>query len=111
MSVPPFYETMLETLGFEVMTAADGRECVDAYQRHGDQIRLVMLDHSMPRMGGVEVFRELRRLQSDVRVILCSGYSEREVTEDLAGEDLDGFLHKPYQLDTLREKIREVLDR
>ncbi|MCP4658308.1 MAG: response regulator, partial [bacterium] len=102
---------ILETLGFEVMTAADGRECVDAYERHGDEIRLVVLDHSMPRMAGVEVFRELRRLRSDVRVILCSGYSERDVTEDLAGEDLDGFLHKPYQLDTLREKIREVLDR
>ncbi|MCP4662900.1 MAG: response regulator, partial [bacterium] len=103
-------QAMLETLGFEVLTAADGCECVETYRRHRDEIRLVMLDNSMPRMGGVEAFRELRRLHSDARVVLCSGYSEREVTEGLAGDHLDGFLHKPYQLDTLREKIRGVLD-
>jgi len=104
-------QAMLETLGFDVLTAADGRAGVETYQRHRDEVRLILLDNSMPRMGGVEAFRELRRLRSDVRVILCSGYSEQEVTERLAGEDLDGFLHKPYQLNTLREKIREVLDR
>lgn len=98
---------MLEMLGFEVMVASDGDEGIEVFRRHGDEIVLVLLDLTMPRMSGEETFSEMRRLRSDVRVILISGYEEERATERF--EALAGFIQKPYQLGMLREKIRRVL--
>ena len=65
----------------------------------------------MPHMDGEQTFRELRRLQPDLRVILASGYSDSEVMQRFANEALAGALEKPYQLQALCAKLREVLAR
>ena len=62
-------------------------------------------------LGGEETFRELRGLQSDVRVILMSGYTEQEVTNRFAGKGLAGFLQKPFTPIDLFNLVRRVLDR
>ena len=102
---------MLRRLGFQVLTATDGAEGIDVFRRNVDRISLVLLDMAMPRVNGEEAFRAIRNLKSDARVILCSGYSEQETTARVAGEGLAGFLQKPYVLSTLRDAIREVLER
>lgn len=102
---------MLERGGFKVLLAADGREALDIYRRQADEIRCVILDLKMPRMDGVETFRELRRFRPGVRVILASGYGDHEVMEDFASEGLAGFIAKPYQLQALNAKLVEVLER
>ena len=66
------------------------------YQEFGEQIDLVVLDSTMPRMNGEETFLELRRLNPDVQIILCSGYTEREVTARFDGKGLARFIQKPY---------------
>ena len=63
----------------------------------------------MPHMDGEEAFRAMRRLYPGVRVILCSGYNERDATQRFAGKGLAGFIQKPYNMTTLREKLTEVL--
>jgi CheY-like chemotaxis protein len=100
---------MLDLLGFQVLTAADGREALEVFRRHGGEIDLVILDLSMPVMGGEETFRELRRLRSDVRVILSSGYDEQEVTPRFAGKGLAGFVQKPYTVAKLEQTLSRVL--
>jgi PAS domain S-box-containing protein len=100
---------MLESLGFRVVLAADGQEAVARFRADPFAYRLVLLDLTMPRLGGEEVFRELRQLRPDVRVLLMSGYTEQEVTTRFAGQGLAGFLQKPFQMATLQAKVRQIL--
>jgi len=83
---------------------------VALYRRHAGQIDLVLLDMTMPQMGGEEAFGELRRIRSDVRVILSSGYSKQDATNRFAGKGLAGFIQKPYRSAKLLAKVREALE-
>ncbi len=100
---------MLELLGLKVIVAENGREAVAVYAERREEIDLVLLDLSMPHMDGVQAFRELRRLDREVRVVMSSGYNEQEVTRQVVGKGLAGFIQKPYQIDTLRDVLAEVL--
>ncbi len=101
---------MLERLGFKVLTAVDGIEAVEAFRRHHNEIRLVLLDMTMPRMDGVEAFRALRAIRPDVKVILTSGYSEQMAAEQVGDNGPAAFLQKPYRPADLVHKIDDVLD-
>jgi len=103
-------KSMLETFGLTVLTASDGRDAVNTFRERADEIDLVLLDLTMPQMDGEEAFRELRRIKDDVRVILSSGYNEQDVTNRFAGKGLSGFIQKPYQVATLLEKVRGLLE-
>jgi len=98
---------VLERAGYAVLEAADGVECLEHY-KNGD-VDLVFLDLSMPRMDGSAAFRELRRLDPDVNVLLTSGYNERATTAKFAGKGLAGFLQKPYTSGQLVESVRQLL--
>ncbi len=63
----------------------------------------------MPRMSGREALEEIRRIRSDVRVILSSGYTEEDTTSGLPATGLAGFIKKPYTLTTLKEIVRQAL--
>ncbi len=101
---------MLQRIGFNVLTASDGYEAVKVFRENSGDISLVILDLIMPHLDGEETFRELRRIQEDVNVIMCSGYNEQEVTQRFAGKSLAGFLHKPYVYRELVSKLRAVLN-
>jgi PAS domain S-box-containing protein len=99
---------MLKELGFATITANDGREAIEIFKKT-DDIALVILDLTMPRMDGEQCFRELRQLKPDVKVIVSSGYNEQEVTQKFVGKGLAGFVQKPYKLSVLKEIIRKVI--
>ena len=99
----------LETVGYEVMTAQDGEEAVEIYREKGAEIDAVLLDMTMPRMGGEETFREIRALRPDARIILSSGFNEQDAVERFPGLGLDGFLQKPFQPQELIRVVRELL--
>jgi two-component system, cell cycle sensor histidine kinase and response regulator CckA len=100
---------MLKELGFDVMTAEDGREAVELFRRNRNGIAFVVLDLTMPHMSGEEAFREMRRIDPAVKVIMSSGYNEHEVTQKFVGKGLAGFIQKPYSLSTLTDVIRKIL--
>jgi PAS domain S-box-containing protein len=101
---------MLEKVGFKVIDVTDGREALTAFEAHKDEIRCVILDLTMPHVDGEACFREMRRMSPDVRVILSSGYNEQEVVSRFVGKGLAGFVQKPYTLNELLTKLREVLE-
>ncbi len=103
-------QRILERSGFTVVTAADGCEALDLFERSNGDLCAVLLDMNMPNMGGVETFRELRRLHPDVRVILTTGYDERDASKGFGDGPPAGFLQKPYRPAALVEKMREVLE-
>ncbi len=97
--------------GFRVYCARDGREALEIFERHADEIRLVLLDRTMPTTSGEETFEGIRKLRPHARVILVSGYSRQRASERFRGKGLDGFLEKPFLPATLLERVREVLER
>jgi signal transduction histidine kinase len=99
---------VLAKCGFRVITARDGAEAVKVYAEHAQQIVLVLLDMTMPGLGGDDVFRELQRIRPDVRVVLTSGYSENDVTSAFVGRGLAGFLQKPWVPGELVRTLRRA---
>ncbi len=101
--------SILESVGFEVCQAGNGEEGVKVFESRADEIDLVLLDTTMPKMGGEEAFRRMRRIRPDVRVVLTSGYNEQEVTSRFAGKELSGFLQKPFRALKLLKTIGQIL--
>ncbi|MBW2567852.1 MAG: PAS domain S-box protein [Deltaproteobacteria bacterium] len=101
---------MLEKTGYTVLKAKGGREAVEVYEANEDKIDLVILDMIMPDLGGGKAYDKIKVINPDVKVLLSSGYSsEGEVTEIL-DRGCDGFIQKPFNINELSEKIRELLD-
>ncbi|RII28115.1 MAG: hypothetical protein CXR30_14775 [Geobacter sp.] len=101
---------MLKTLGFQVVTADDGRQAIDIYRQRQEEIAAVILDLTMPHMDGEEAFRELRRIRADVRVVMSSGYNEMEVSQRFLGKRLAGFIQKPYKLAELSTILKQAME-
>jgi PAS domain S-box-containing protein len=100
---------MLEREGFEVLTANDGQQAVDLFRGVKDDLVLVMLDLTMPHLDGEQVFRILRQMASETRVIIVSGYNRQEVVTRFAGKGLAGFIQKPFEPELLRLELERVL--
>jgi two-component system cell cycle sensor histidine kinase/response regulator CckA len=102
---------LLASLGFAVLTAADGREALELYREHTDDIALILLDLTMPHMDGEETLRELRRLDPRVRVVMSTGYTGHDIASRFDAQNPVGFVQKPYTLAELEAQLRAVLTR
>jgi PAS domain S-box-containing protein len=100
---------MLEKLDLEVLTADSGLAALEIFEADPGRVDLVVLDLTMPIMDGEECLRELQRIRPDVRVLLSSGYNERELIDRFLGKGLAGFIQKPFQLSYLSQKIKSAL--
>ncbi|NVN91015.1 MAG: response regulator [Desulfuromonadales bacterium] len=100
---------LLSAMGFTVTTANNGREALGMYRQQRSEIDLVLMDLSMPDMGGMEAYRMLRSLDPDVPVVLCSGYSDEEIEDEIGRDRRAGFLEKPYRPTHLREILLKML--
>jgi len=97
-------------MGYKVLLARSGKEAVEVYNKHKDEIYIVILDRVMPDMGGGEDYDIMKEINPEVKVLLSSGYSiDGEATEILA-RGCDAFIQKPFKRKDLSEKIREILD-
>ncbi|MCF8080354.1 MAG: response regulator [Desulfobacterales bacterium] len=101
---------LLEKIGYRVVTAESGEAAVDIYQMRRAEIDMVILDMIMPGLGGSDTFDRLQGVDPTVPVLLASGYSERGKAEEIVERGCRGFLQKPFTLEALALKIREVLD-
>ncbi len=102
---------MLEDAGFAVLTAENGLQALDVYRDHQHEIAGVLMDMTMPKMDGKACFRELRRINADVQVVLSSGYNEQDATSRFAGKGLAGFIQKPYSPEALKTLALETWGR
>jgi CheY-like chemotaxis protein len=100
---------MLEKMGYDVLVAANGVEAIDRYQQHADGIILILMDLSMPLMGGTQAFQELKRMGCTAPVILTSGYSEEQLRQEYDGTGFSGFLQKPFRRRALVAMLARAL--
>jgi len=101
----------LQALGYQVLEAKDGRDAVALAQHYVGPIDIVVTDVVMPHFRGPEVARRLRAARPDIKVIFMSGYTEGEVSaiNDEGASDMP-LLQKPFELDLLAAKVREILE-
>ncbi len=102
---------MLQKMGFSVLVASDGRAGVELYSENLNEIDCILLDLTMPNMNGEEALRRIRALKSTVRVVLMSGYDEKEAISRFGNNGAIDFLQKPYNSKELHEKIKKALNR
>ena len=95
--------------GYKVMIANSGEAGVEMFREHRDEVALILLDHSMPGMSGEQTWRRLKELRGDVPVVLSSGYDEGNAMAGFKEGELAGFLQKPYTVQRLLERVREIL--
>ncbi len=102
-------EKMLEKLGYRVLMARSGQEALEIFERHRDQIDLIILDMVMPDMGGSETFDKIRDIKPDANVLLSSGYSLNGQAIRILNKGCRGFIQKPFSLHELSQKLKEIL--
>ena len=100
---------MLNMMGYKTISVFDGCEAIETYRERSSEIDLVLLDMIMPKMGGLETFRELRKINPDVKVIVSSGYEEDERSQEIMKEGAILYLNKPFGMKKLKEAIQSVL--
>lgn len=101
---------MLRGRGYEVTLAENGRQAVNLFRQRDGGFTLVLLDLTMPVMGGPEAIREIKAIRPDVPVIVSTGLTEETAMRRFAGAEIAGFIQKPYTLNTLIDKIQSVLN-
>jgi len=102
-------KAMLNELGYEVLLANGGKEALRVFDENKDRINLLILDLIMPDLSGEIVYDRIKSLRPDIRVILSSGYSIEGQAESILKRGCDGFIQKPYNLNQLAQKIKQIL--
>ena len=102
---------ILERNGYQVLTAANGEIAVREVREHKDELALVILDLTMPVMGGEEAFAEINVLAPDLPVILTSGYDAGEAVNKFGSNALAGFIQKPSTVTNLLEIVKAALEK
>lgn len=100
---------MLAALGYRVARAVDGQEAVEYYRAHKDEIALVLLDMTMPRMDGRACLSELRKIDPNARVIVSIGNDAQDSVREVLDAGAVGLLPKPYSLAQLADVVEKVL--
>jgi PAS domain S-box-containing protein len=102
-------QEMLTELGFTIIEAANGKQALELYQRHAAEIRLVVSDIGMPVMDGYELFRELKKLNPELPIVISSGFGEATITSRIDRNEIAGFINKPYNFVRMQEVLKGVL--
>jgi two-component system cell cycle sensor histidine kinase/response regulator CckA len=101
--------SMLTRMGFKVLEGIDGVDAVEIFQKHQDEIDVVVSDLTMPRMDGWETLAALRQIRPGLPVILASGHDESMVFAEDHLESPQAFLHKPYKMSALKESLKKAM--
>ena len=107
--VAQFVEEILRQIGAIVIVARSGPEAIDLFLSEKDQISLVLLDYGIPGMHASQLVNRFRSLKSGVKVVVSSGYEEAEIFSDLSRKEIDGFIAKPYEINTFVELVSNLL--
>ncbi|MGD9363503.1 MAG: response regulator, partial [Desulfobacterales bacterium] len=102
---------MLEEMGYKVLPAHNGKEAIEIFKHNNDKVAMVILDLIMPGMGGGEVYERLKEIDPTVKVLLSSGYSIKEQAAEILNRGCDGFIQKPFKLNELSYKLREIISK
>ncbi len=100
---------ILEMQGYTIISAKDGIEGIEVYRKNAASIDCIILDLSMPRLGGKETYIKLREIGGKAKILLSSGRGTDEQTQELVALGVDGLVQKPYRMDDLIRIVGETI--
>lgn len=104
-------ETVLERIGYDVLTATDGIEAVEIFRKEHAKINLVVCDMGLPKLDGRGAFLQMKTIDPSVKILFASGYIEARLKDELMRAGACAVLHKPYRPHALIGKVTEILTR
>ncbi len=102
-------KSMLENLGYQVLTSRTAEEALSCYENRKDRIKLVLLDMIMPGMNGGKIYDRIKTINPQVKVILISGYSIEGEAREILARGCNGFIQKPFKIKELAKKIGDII--
>ena len=102
-------ERILEAAGYTVITAEDGPEALDIFKDRCHDLALVIIDMAMPKMYGDDLYRRLKEIYPEVKVLLASGFSQDSRSVKILSEGVNGFLQKPFTMYELTRIAGDII--
>ncbi len=102
-------EMILKSSGYDVVSAKSAKEAIEVYKENHSRIDMVILDMILPDMGGGDTYDRLKEINPGIKVLLASGYDIDYQGRDIMERGCDAFIQKPFNMNELLEKIREIL--
>jgi len=96
--------------GYTVLTAKDGKEGIEQYQRHQKEIQLVISDFGLPMLSGFEEFKRMKTISPDVKFILATGFIDSENKSEMLKAGIKEILQKPYSIEKVLRSVRDIID-
>jgi len=103
-------QRIFERFGYKVLLADDGKAGLELFAERMNDIDLVLLDQTMPRLSGLEVLKKIRDYTWDKKVVMTSGYQDDDDLQKYKELNSSGFIPKPFDIYTLVSKVREILE-
>jgi len=107
--VRDFIQMLLEGEGYQILTAVNGRDALETYNRFQSEIAMVISDIHMPNMNGEQLFSELKSRNPSLKLIAISGYAFTHKKEGISDENEIAFIAKPFSIDVLLEQVATML--
>jgi two-component system cell cycle sensor histidine kinase/response regulator CckA len=101
-------ELLLNRMGLRVLSAADGRQGLELFREHADEITFVLLDLTMPNLNGREALAEIRKIRPDTKVVLTSGYEGDDIIGRFREHGFDAFIQKPCDFETFKKTVHQM---
>lgn len=103
-----FLNDALPMYGYSVICAEDGMDGLKKFRENKDKIHVMLLDVVMPKLNGIELFREINKVEPNIKALFMSGYNG--IFDITTQPDKIKCIAKPFGIKTLLKEIREVLD-
>lgn len=100
---------MLKTAGYELVTATDGVEAVEAFRAHGDKVHLIITDIGMPRMNGIEAIVIIRKMSETVPIMILSIWEQADYKKIADDNKVKEYMKKPFDVHELMKRVGELV--
>ncbi len=104
-----YMKTMLEATGYEVSTLSNPTEAMDLVR--AEEFHVLIIDLMMPDMDGIEVIKQIRRIDNDIAIVVFTGYPSVDTAVEALKLEVSDYVQKPFDIDEFREKIAAILKR
>ncbi len=102
-------KSILEQCGYKVITAQNGFEGINLYNQYKNDIKCILLDYSMPKLSGIETYKEIKIINESVKVLLTSGFVKDNQLDECLNAGINDFIQKPFTIESLSIKINKVI--
>lgn len=102
---------MFESFGYKIIEAVGGEDAVNKFKENKESVKLVLFDMIMPEKNGKEAYDEIKRIRNNIKAVFISGYTAEMMQNKGLGENGLEFVSKPFAMNVLLKKVRDILDK